>query len=134
NFYPLLDQRDIDLQKEDLRRGPVMEAGKNETYWSTNNQWQCFPNEKIELRCATYDLDTKVPSIVITQPFHRYEFDLPFGESPSCEETLQHWDFLINSSNQICIYAAFFPAIDAPGYGAEWSLWYIENIKTHNGY
>lgn len=133
NFPCILNQYDLEMQNLDREEGAAL-FSENKS-WITYNQWQCFNIDYISLNCTEYDYGkNQVPTIIVNNPSFRYEFDLHVEDGFDCRETLVTWAELMNGSREVCIYASFMPGVREVGYPSKWFLWYIQRIKTSNGY
>ncbi len=131
--FQLLSDEDVALelqQKEELR--PALSSPlDDDEQWEAYNQWLCFSVTSIELACSEVDYGgwRKIPSLRAHGANHRFEFDVSPERDWDCEATLQDWSRLLESSSEICVFAARLQPIDENS-----SLWYIERIKTTQGY
>lgn len=115
------------------QEGPYMTSVPGvERAWESYYEWLCFSVENTELSCTTYDEDVLVPSISTVDKNHTYFFDLHVEDGFECQSTLYSWHQLIDGAQKVCVMAALMPS--AFEKDPEMSLWYINAIKTAQGY
>ena|SRR3989344_7628624 len=138
NFYSnILSEDDYQLQiKESFE--PIMTSATNDiVQWESYNQWSCFPAYTVNYECVVYDDSVKIPNLHVTSNNHTYQFDVSIPDKEyisECNDVLVEWKNLIKDSKEICMFAAYMPAVQEEDYPSNWSLWYVVKIKTENGY
>ena len=130
SFYPvdqnylILDENDFDYAREN-NLSPALTIP--DMGFESYNQWQCFNSKEIEL--VSSEVDYHGIHSVPTIQYKNMSFDLDPDILWNTEDVFLEWEGLLQEAKSICIFGAFLQ--EGPEYG---SLWYIEKIKTENGY
>lgn len=121
--YFLLDESDFQFMRLDNKEPALSIPEEN---FKSYNQWQCFETQDVEVLLVDIDYNKwhQVPSIAVGTMAFDIDPDINWDK----DKVLDHWNNLIQGSKSICIFAAFLQNNDNN------SLWYIQKIKTQNGY
>jgi len=122
--YSLLTEDDFAFARED-NLSPAITIP--DSGFESFNIWQCFSINEIEFLRSEVDYGSVHSVPTIQAP--NLSFDLDPDLLWDTEKIFSNWNDLIQDANSICIFGAFLQ--DEPGFG---SFWYIEKIKTDNGY
>jgi hypothetical protein len=122
--YFILDESDYEFMREDNKSPALSIPDKN---FKSYNKWQCFDVDDIQFLLAEIDYNGwhKIPSIKIGS----MNFDLDPDINWDIEKVSNYWSDLVDGSRSICIFGAYLQIDDNKN-----SLWYIQKIKTSNGY
>lgn len=124
SYDQLLTNADFEFQKDD-NQSPALsipDAG-----FASFNKWQCFDVSAavVDLTEVDYDGLHSVPTIKIKN----MNFDIDPDVEWDIEKVLNDWSNLFSGARSVCIFGAYLQDISD-----EETLWYIESIKTENGY
>lgn len=91
------------------------------------NKWQCFDasDVMIDLTEVDYNGIHSVPMIKIKN----MNFDIDPEIKWDIDKVLSDWNNLFNGASSVCIFGAYLQDLND-----EETMWYIESIKTDNGY
>jgi len=132
----ILTREDEILAEESTAYGPALSSASNaKDQWGSYNQWMCFPKMDVKYECAQYDQDILVPSVKAQTNEHVFFFELHVEDGVLCEKTLAEWEKMSIQSSEVCLFAAQMPNTDlGEDRGRPQSLWYLDALKTENGY
>ena len=134
--YDLLEQTDWDLMQSDSYSAQLSSTLTDPEQWESFNIWQCFESRDLEIYTSgvNYDGEDKViPAMFNSNVFPLKDFALYPEMHWRAKEIVKKWKKIINESESICIYGAKLPNANA-NTANEIEPWYIERIKTDNGY
>lgn len=122
--YLLLDESDYEFMRQD-NDSPALSIP--DVNFKSYNEWQCFDASEVQLLLAEIDYNgwRQIPSINVKS----MSFDIDPDINWDVEKISNYWSDLITGSRSICIFGAYLPNDDDKN-----SSWYIQKIKTQNGY
>lgn len=134
--YDLLDETDWYLSKQAAESGtPALSSIIGaENQWESYNEWRCFSAKGIDLRCAAIDDNGSrlIPMVNVLSEDEDLDYEYALGSEYSwdCQKVIDSWSTLINGQESICLHGAYLKEDEH----SNTSLWYIDQIKTQNGY
>ncbi|MDD4974501.1 MAG: hypothetical protein PHY93_09145 [Bacteriovorax sp.] len=134
--YDILSEEDWSLLRQEKEKGtPALSSAiSDENKWESYNEWRCFSAKNVEALCASVDDDDShlVPIVTIQNKDGSpgYEYALGSEYNWNCNKVIESWSVLIENQESICIHGAYLQEDEQNNN----SLWYIDQIKTQNGY
>jgi hypothetical protein len=135
--YDILSVEDWDSSRQAKESGiPALSSAiGDENKWESFNEWRCFSVKDVESLCASTDDNNDshlVPIISIQNKDGSpgYEYALGAEYSWNCNKVIESWSTLIENQESICIHGAYLEEDEQNNI----SLWYIDQVKTQNGY
>ena len=136
----LLERHDYDRMQRELSSGPALSGPLDGSpYWSSYNQWLCFPTTNLDTECLETEFEDrrKIPALHITEGAHFFEFSLDPNPAPNCEKITKRWRALLRNESEFCVYAAPLQEFDTKASdvrGESGSVWIMRQLKTAKGY
>lgn len=126
--YSILDDNDFAMMKIDNEKPAITIPDEN---FESFNEWICFNIKDLEITKAEVDYYDwhYVPSINVYIDNHLLSFDLDPDKKWNIDLIIDTWKDLFENQESVCIFGAYLQEIDNNG-----ELWYIQKIKTNNGY
>jgi hypothetical protein len=134
--YDILGETDWYLSKQAAASGtPALSSTIGaENQWESYNEWRCFSTKSIDLRCATIDDNSSslIPVVSVLSKDEDLDYEYALGSEYiwDCQKVIDSWATLVDEQESICLYGARLQAPEQDNI----SLWYIDQIKTQNGY
>ena len=122
--YLLLDESDYEFMRED-NKSPALSIPDDN--FKSYNKWQCFDVGEVQFLLAEVDYNGwhQIPSISVGD----MSFDIDPDINWDVKKVSTYWSNLIDGARSICIFGAYLQNDDDKN-----SSWYIQKIKTQNGY
>ncbi len=135
SIFNLLSEEDIALQVHDSNRWALHSDYTQPKQWATYSEWLCFDVKNIEVEKSEIYYDNEwraLPYLIVSTPFHEYEFHISPIYEYNFEELNAKWHDLLIGAKSACFYTAHFPQEDLNS--DTYSNWVIFKLKTVNGY
>jgi len=126
--YSILDENDFAMMKVDNESPALTIPDEN---FESFNEWICFNINDVEITKSEVDYNGwhYVPSINASVSNSIISFDLDPEEKWDVDLVINTWNDLFENQKSVCISGAYLQETDNNG-----ELWYIQKIKTNNGY